>query len=151
MIEVLHTDSKNTDFQQLVHLLDQELAKIDGEEHAFYHQFNAIDHLKHVIVVYQNNIAISCGAIKALDNEAVEVKRMYTLQQYRGKGIASQVLLALENWAKKLNFQITRLETGIRQPDAIRLYQKNGYQVIKNYGQYAGVENSKCFEKSLTK
>lgn len=151
MVKVLYTDSKNKDFQKLVELLDNELAKIDGEEHAFYHQFNAIDHLNHVVVFYQNNTAVSCGAIKALDHETVEVKRMYTLQEYRGKGIATQVLLALEKWAKKLNYLKCRLETGVRQPDAIRLYQKNGYQIIENYGQYMGVENSKCFEKTLTK
>jgi len=41
------------------------------------------------------------------------------------------------------------LETGLRQPEAIALYNKSGYSVIPNYGQYAGKYNSLCFEKSV--
>ncbi|HRZ97651.1 MAG TPA: hypothetical protein P5084_08845 [Paludibacter sp.] len=48
-----------------------------------------------------------------------------------------------------MNFSHCVLETGIRQPDAIRLYEKNGYRTIPNYGQYIGVENSCCFKKRL--
>jgi GNAT superfamily N-acetyltransferase len=79
----------------------------------------------------------------------MEVKRMYTLPEYRGKGIASIVLAELEKWAAELGYQKTVLETGKRQPEAIALYEKNNYRQIPNYGQYAGVENSVCFEKEL--
>jgi GNAT superfamily N-acetyltransferase len=79
----------------------------------------------------------------------MEVKRMYILAPYRGKGTASGVLIQLEKWAAEMNYSHCILETGIRQPDAIRLYGKNGYLPIPNYGQYAGVENSRCFEKAL--
>jgi GNAT superfamily N-acetyltransferase len=74
---------------------------------------------------------------------------MYTLPQHRGKNIATKVLAALEKWATDLGYQKCILETGKRQPEAIRLYQKNGYASIPNYGQYVGVENSVCFEKEL--
>ncbi len=79
----------------------------------------------------------------------MEVKRMYTVPTHRGKGLASQVLNELEKWAGELSYKSCLLETGIKQPEAIRLYQKNGYRIIPNYGQYAGVENSVCFEKHL--
>ena len=74
---------------------------------------------------------------------------MYTLPQQRGKGYASIILNELEVWATELGFTSAVLETGVKQPEAIALYKKNGYNRIDNYGQYAGVENSLCFEKEL--
>ncbi|MEN0003183.1 MAG: GNAT family N-acetyltransferase [Bacteroidota bacterium] len=145
---VLHkTDASDARFQGLVGQLDAELAVIDGEEHAFYHQYNHIDDIKYAIVAMEAGHAIACGAIKHFDTNTVEVKRMYTLADSRGKGLATNVLKALEDWAAALGYQRCVLETGRRQQDAIALYQKNGYTSIPNYGQYIGVENSVCFEK----
>ena len=55
----------------------------------------------------------------------------------------------LEKWARELSCTRCILETGKRQPEAIGLYKRNGYRLIPNYGQYAAVENSVCFEKEL--
>ena len=79
----------------------------------------------------------------------MEVKLMYTAPEQRGQGIAGQVLGNLESWAHELGYARCLLETGIRQPYAIRLYEKHGYTRIPNYGQYAGVANSVCMEKKL--
>jgi putative acetyltransferase len=148
-IETQRTGSSNDDFKKLVTLLDQELSVTDGEDHDFYHQFNHIDKIKHVLVAYEGNEAIGCGAIKAYDSSSMEVKRMYTRPEYRGKGVASKILNELENWAKELSYQKCILETGIKQPEAIALYKKNGYSITENYGQYAGVNASVCFEKKV--
>jgi GNAT superfamily N-acetyltransferase len=79
----------------------------------------------------------------------MEVKRMYTAEEARSKGIASMILAELEKWAAELNYAKCILETGLRQPEAIALYIKNGYKTIPNYGQYAGIENSVCFMKTI--
>ena len=149
-MRVLRTDSDNPDFILLVKQLDAYLAKIDGDEHPFYAQYNKLDKIKHVIVIYDDETAIACGAIKIFEPGSMEVKRMYTLPEYRGKGIASKVLNELEKWAAELSCAKCILETGIRMEEAVLLYQKNGYRRIPNYGQYAGVVNSLCFEKSLS-
>ena len=149
MLTFLRTNSTHQDFISLVRQLDIELATIDGDEHDFYAQYNKIDKINHVVVAYENELPIACGAIKQFSENTMEVKRMYTLAPYRGKGTASGVLVQLEKWAAEMNYSHCILETGIRQPDAIRLYGKNGYLPIPNYGQYAGVENSRCFEKAL--
>ena len=148
-ISFVKVPTSNKDFTNLVQLLDASLAETDGDEHAFYHQFNGLDDIKYRLVAYLDGTAIAIGAIKELTPNAVEVKRMYTLPEYRGKGIGSRVLTALEHWANTLGYEACMLETGKRQPDAIALYQKNGYVVIPNYGQYKGKENSVCFEKKL--
>ncbi|WP_299764844.1 GNAT family N-acetyltransferase [uncultured Dokdonia sp.] len=141
--------STHPDFITLVSYLDAELAQRDGDEHAFYHQFNSIDTLQHCVVLYHESEAVGCGAIKTYDATTVEVKRMYVMPSQRGKGLATQLLLQLEIWAKELDYTKCVLETGIRQPEAIALYKKNGYVQISNYGQYIGIENSVCFEKLL--
>ena len=149
MISIIRTDSDNPDFISLVKDLDAELAVIDGDDHSFYDQFNKIDQIRYALVAYEAGRPVGCGAIKMYDHDTVEVKRMYTLPEGRGKGIATQILAELEAWAAELGYRKCILETGIRQPDAISLYKKNGYRLIPNFGQYAEVENSVCFEKEL--
>lgn len=149
MLTFLRTNSTHQDFISLVRHLDIELATINGDEHSFYVQYNKIDKINHVIIAYENELPIACGAIKQFSENTMEVKRMYTLASNRGKGVASEVLNELEKWAAEMTYSHCVLETGVRQPDAIRLYEKNGYLPIPNYGQYAGVENSRCFEKAL--
>ncbi|HVE59143.1 MAG TPA: GNAT family N-acetyltransferase [Pyrinomonadaceae bacterium] len=146
---VIRTDSENEDFQELVRLLDEDLAIRDGADHSFYAQFNKIDAIKNVVVVYQNELPVGCGAFKKFDDETVEIKRMFVRPEYRGKGVAGIVLKELENWAGEAGFEFAVLETGKKQPEAIRLYEKSGYALIPNYGQYAGIENSICMKKSL--
>lgn len=149
MYKLIRTNSQNKDFIDLVKLLDEDLARRDGEDHSFYAQYNKLDNINHALVLYKNNLPLSIGAIKEFDAESMEVKRMYTLSDFRGQGLAKRVLLELENWADELGYKRCVLETGKRQPEAINLYKKNGYKSISNYGQYLGIENSLCFEKQL--
>lgn len=149
MYRILRTDYTNADFQQLVNMLDKDLAQRDGEEHSFYAQFNKISGILHAIVLYRDDEPAGCGALREFDTETMEVKRMYVTPQKRGQGVASIVLKKLEAWAKEMNYKKCVLETGLRQPEAIRLYEKNNYRRIPNYGQYRQTENSVCFEKEL--
>ncbi len=143
------TNSQDLDFQKLVIELDKDLAIRDGDEHQFYAQFNKITNIKHVIIAFENDFPVGCGAIKEYEEKIIEVKRMFVLPEKRGKGIASMILHELEIWAKELGFEKLILETGNKQHEAINLYKKNNFLITQNYGQYAGVENSVCFEKIL--
>jgi putative acetyltransferase len=149
MIRTIRTSAEHPDFRELVGKLDEELSLRDGAEHPFYAQFNRIDLIPYVIIAYEAGRPVGCGAIKKFSDAAMEVKRMYVLPEWRGKGIASEVLANLEHWAKELGYVKCVLETGKRQPEAIELYTRRGYAVIANYGQYAKVPNSVCFEKFL--
>ena len=149
MITIVKTNSSNKDFINLVKLLDADLAKRDGEDHSFYAQYNKLNNIKYALVLYVNKQPIGIGAIKQFETNCMEVKRMYTLPEFRGQGLATRILLELENWAKELGYHKCVLETGKRQPEAIELYKKNGYKTTPNYGQYKNIENSICFEKYL--
>lgn len=149
MISTIRTDSENKDFRALVKQLDAFLAVTDGDDHDFYNQYNKLDLIKYVVLIYLDNEPLACGAIKQYDETTMEIKRMFTSEKARGKGLASKILLELEIWTKELSFNRCILETGIRQVAAIHLYKKNKYSIIENYGQYSGLKESICFEKLL--
>ncbi len=151
MFKLIRTNSKNKDFIELVRQLDAYLTITDGDEHDFYHQFNGIDHLNYCVLAYNGETAIGCGAIKLYQPEVMEIKRMYTSPDHRNHKIASRLLKELEKWAGELGANKCILETGLRQVEAVQFYRKNDYKEIPNYGQYAGIENSLCFEKKLQK
>jgi GNAT superfamily N-acetyltransferase len=149
MLTIARTNSSSHDFIHLVKQLDAYLAEKDGRDHAFYDQYNKLDKIKYVVVAYENDQPVACGAIKEYDANTMEVKRMFTMPECRGKGVATKVLTELEKWAAELGYKKCMLETGKRQPEAIALYKKSGYKSIPNYGQYIAMDNSVCFEKKM--
>ena len=151
MITLHRTNSDNADFRAMVTLLDHDLKIRDGEDHSFYAQFNTLNRINHALVAYNEGIPVGSGAIRQYNAESIEVKRMFVKPQYRGMGIAGLILKELEAWAGELHFNSCILETGKKQPEAISLYQKAGYSIIPNYGQYQNIENSVCMKKELIK
>jgi putative acetyltransferase len=149
MIQLLRTDSEHPEFLPLVRQLDQYLAGVNGEENDFFAQYNKIDYLKNVVLAFDGNEVVGCGAMKEWESNSMEIKRMFVPSIHRGKGIATLILKELESWAKELGYQQTVLETSKSMEDAVGLYTKTGYQVIPNYGPYEKVETSICFEKIL--
>jgi GNAT superfamily N-acetyltransferase len=77
--------------------------------------------------------AICCGGFKRFAPEVAEIKRMYVVPEARGTGVARQLLERLEAGARDLGFTIVRLDTGDRQPGAVRLYLRAGYHEVANY------------------
>ena len=146
---LVRTQASDPAFGALVIELDKDLAIRDGHEHAFFAQFNTLNDIKHVVLAWYGTPPVGCGAFKPFLDDALEIKRMFVPIGYRKQGIASLVLCDLEEWARELGYRRCVLETGLKQPEAITLYQRNGYTLVPNYGQYAGVASSVCFEKLL--
>jgi putative acetyltransferase len=148
-MDLKRTNSADPDFRRLVVDLDEHLADVDGDEHSYYAQFNGLDQIAHVVVAYEGDEAVGCGAFKRYSDSSVEIKRMYTKPEHRGKKIGALILAELESWASDLGYSESILETGHKQKAAVRLYENSGYSVIPNYDQYAGVESSVCMKKSI--
>lgn len=150
MVRLLRTYSDNPDFQSLVEQLNKDLHDRYGELQEFYSQFNRIDNIPNVVIAYLDDEPAGCGCFKKFDAQSAEVKRMFVIEDARGKGIGAAVLTELENWAAELGYTTLVLEHGNKQPEASKLYQKQGYSVIPNYGQYIGMEaTSTCMRKQL--
>ena len=148
MIVLKRTTSEDADFKYLTNLFDDYLVEIDGDEKDFFAQFNQI-YIKNVVICYENDIAIGCGAFKEYEPNVAEFKRMFVVPASRGKGIASKILTELEGWAKEENFTSCILETSYKLEKAIALYKNFGFEITERYGQYVGVESSICMKKEL--
>lgn len=149
IINIKRTDSSDKHFSILIKLLDSELSDIDKEAHDICKQYNHIETITHVVIAYYDDNPVGCGAIRKYSEEVIEIKRMFVLNNYRDKGIATDILKELENWSKELNYKKCILETGKKLSGAIKFYQKNEYSQIPNYGQYQNMKSSICFEKEL--
>ncbi|MGC4854538.1 GNAT family N-acetyltransferase [Micromonospora sp. DT4] len=101
------------------------------------------------LAVVVSGRAVACGGLQSLDAVTGEIKRMYVRPAYRGRGIASQLLAALEECAFRQGHTVVCLETGTYLPAAIGLYTSCGYEPIPVYGEYVGNPYSVCFAKRL--
>ncbi|TDC39438.1 GNAT family N-acetyltransferase [Micromonospora sp. KC213] len=106
------------------------------------------DDIRYLAVVVDGR-AVACGGVQALDATTGELKRMYVRPAYRGRGIARQLLTALEELAFQQGHSVLCLETGVYLPAAIRLYTSGGYEPIPVYGEYVHNPYSVCFAKHL--
>lgn len=99
------------------------------------------------VIATVDGAGAGCGAIQPIDDQTVELKWMYVRPAHRGTGIARRILAALEDLAAGSHYSLIRLETGTRQPEAIRLYESAGYRPIPPYGPYVHSPLSLCYEK----
>ncbi|WP_199758116.1 GNAT family N-acetyltransferase [Micromonospora sp. Llam0] len=94
--------------------------------------------------------ATGCGALLPLDDGTAEIKRMYVIPRARGTGVATRILHALEDQARRRGIGTLVLATGTKQPDAIRFYEREGYQRSDGYGPYVGEPLARCFTHQLS-
>ncbi|MGP3961388.1 GNAT family N-acetyltransferase [Nonomuraea sp. 3N208] len=93
--------------------------------------------------------AVGCGAVQPVDAVTGELKRMYVVPGHRGQGIATSLLSALEELARGLGYRRLRLATGVRQPEAIALYERCAYTLTEPYGKYVDAPLTRCYQKAL--
>jgi len=148
-IELKRTNSENKDFIKLVIELEKHLTYADEEAHSECKPCSKLETIKHVVIAYIEGEAVGCGAIRKYDTDTIEVKRMFVSVNVRGEGVGSKILIELEIWAKQLGFKKSILETGNILPEAVRLYKKNNYIHIPNYGYYENMERVFVFSKEL--
>ena len=139
------------DAQRLFNELWAEVDRLYGNEAPSGGQLAGVDEPRAAFVIARDGeAAIGCGAIRPLHNDVAEVKRMYVVPSARGRGIGRQILGALEQIAREHGFSGLWLETGLRQPAAIRLYENLGYTRIAGFGDYKDDPLSVCYGKQLS-
>ena len=136
-------------FTALTCALDRDLDERYGKQMDFYGAFNHSSDVQQALYAALDGDPVGCGCFKPFSDGTVEMKRVFVRKGLRGRGIARAVMSALEAWARELGYQSAVLETGILQPEAIRLYEAAGYKRIPNYPPYENVKESVCYQKTL--
>ena len=151
-IEIAPEPFESADAQRLIAALDEGLAALYPPEQRFGPNFKA-HHAEEgrgaFLVARVQGRAEGCGALRVLDPDTAEVKRMYVTPELRGHGVARAILDQLEVKARALGVTRLVLETGTLQLAAIRLYEHSGFRLTECWGEYAGVPTSVCYEKLI--
>ena len=92
---------------------------------------------------------VGCGAVRRIEAFTGEIKRMYVSPGERGRGVGRGLLAALEEEARALGMARVLLEAGLRQPEAIALYERAGFSRVDPFGEYVGSPLSVCMAKDL--
>lgn len=90
------------------------------------------------VVAQEDDEYVSCGCLRELGGGVAEIKRMYTAPKWRHRGLGYAILTALEEHARVSRHTKLVLETGRKQRDALKLYERSGYGEIPNFGPYVG-------------
>jgi GNAT superfamily N-acetyltransferase len=153
MLDVRETDPFAPESIRLIGELWQELGVLCPEvKGAPFQPTDIIGKGTAFIIAWLDDAAVGCSAFQPLEkNETsiAEIKRMYVQPTVRGRGIARTILMKLEQLASDCRYELVRLETGKKQPDAVHLYETADYYHIDTYGRHAADPMSVCFEKIL--
>ena len=150
MIATKRTTAADLDFKSLIVDLDKEFWVRYPDTQQNFEPYNKIDLSARVVVAYLNHKVVGCGCFRSMgEDRTLEIKRMYVVPELRGKGIAKIILRELEQWGREEGFTHSKLETGIKQPEAIAVYKKEAYIQIPNYPPYVDVAESICMSKRL--
>jgi len=141
------------DAARLIAALNAELTSAFPEPGANHFGLSAADVTEGdgaFLIAYLDETAVGCGALRRLDAETGELKRMYVDPSARGRGLGRQLVAALEHEALSLGLTTLVLETGARLTRAVELYEGMGYRPIPLFGEYlTSPDTSLCFGKSL--
>ena len=138
--------------QALISALNAEITELYPEEDANFFRLDASEVAPGrgaFLVATVDGEVVGCGAVRRLDGADAEIKRMYVMPSFRGRGIGRALLGALEGEARSLGATRLVLETGERMPEAVAFYERAGFTVIPPFDEYVGARLSLCMGKEL--
>ena len=150
-MRVIHTDGRDKRFENLCDELDNYLNNIIGEENQKnqYNRYNTLEDIHDVILIEDKSDSVACGGFKRYDEFTAEVKRVYVKETERRRRFGKIVMDEVEKVALKKGYKNLILETGRNLEGAQKMYIKLGFEVINNFGQYIGNEESICMKKVI--
>ena len=147
------TDGGNEDFKKFYLLTEEYYSKIVGgkDNRLGFMPYNLSDSIGDVIIAYDSGKAVACAGLKGYSRSDAEIKRVWVQPEYRGKGIATKLMVAVEEKARCMGFERAILQTREIMTDAVALYEKLGYSRIENYPPYDKLDGAVCFAKRLAR
>ena len=146
---IKETQPNAQDAIDLMEELSKNLELITGDsgKNSFNSNDVSVPRSLFVVAYSEKGEAVGCGAIRPINNEVAEVKRMFA--KIKGIGVGSEILKHLEKEAQKLGYYVLWLETRLINKSAVSFYEKEGYHRISNYGKYINKPEAVCFEKNI--
>ena len=150
-VKIEHLDPDSAAVQALIAASD---AFYDGLYPPESNHLEATSDLKQEHVIFMGcrigDELVASGGAKLMsdDGDYAEIKRVFVLENFRGRGLSRQIMEALESELRNRGVTLFRLETGIRQPEALGLYRKLGYRERDPFGAYRADPFSVFMEKS---
>ncbi len=149
-IEIERVSADSAESRQLMAELSADIDQLFGNEEPGSVDFARLDAPGVIFLIARQGISpIGCGAIRPGNSGVAEVKRVYVREAARRQGVAREIMRALERIARETGFNEIWLETGLRQPAAMRLYESLGYRRIAAFGEYKDDPQSVCYGKPL--
>lgn len=151
-MSIILLDPASAAAQRLIAFSDEYMAALYPAESNHLESLNALREPKVLFIGLEvDGQVVACGAVKTLDNDGVygEIKRVFVTLEHRGKGHSKRIMLRLEEHLRQTGVGIARLETGIRQAEAIALYRRLGYAERGPFGSYRPDPLSLFMEKRM--
>jgi N-acetylglutamate synthase-like GNAT family acetyltransferase len=148
-MRILETQPNTQDAISLMEQLSNSLEVITGDsgKNSFNSNDVCVPRSLFVVAYNEDGEAMGCGAIRPINEDIAEVKRMFA--KTKAVGVGSEILQHLENQARKLGYSALWLETRLINKRAVSFYEKRGYHRISNYGKYVNKPEAICFEKNI--
>lgn len=135
--------------RQLIEALCSEMSERYGRPPSPFSSSEAAKTKEVFLVARSAGRPVGCGALRRFEDETAEIKRMYVAPEGRRGGIGRKIIAELERHAVQFGYKRIVLETGIRQPEAQRMYESCAYKRIPAFGNYMGNPTSVCYEKMM--
>jgi putative acetyltransferase len=151
-VVVQRVDILSAPARALIEALNAELSGRYPEEGATHFRLDpgeVADGQGAFLIASSSGKPVGCGAVRRIEARTGEIKRMYVSPDARGRGIGRAVLAALEAEARALGIVRLVLETGLRQGEALALYERDGFSRIPPFGEYVKSPLSVCMAKDL--
>ena len=151
-LRVRRSDISSPEARALITTLNAELSALYPEQGATHFRLDADEVAEGrgvFLIAFVDGAPVGCGAVRRIAEGTGEIKRMFVRPEARGRGVGRALLMTLESEARRLGFARLLLETGVRQTEAIALYESAGFTSRVPFGEYAGSPLSVCMGKEL--
>ena len=150
-LEFRWTDGTNKVFHKFYLITEDYYNRIVGgaENRKSFIPYNISTSIQDVLIAYIDDVPVACSGLKKYSESDIEIKRVWVEPEYRGHHIATDMMKIIEDKAKQQGFQKIILQTREIMKDAVKLYEKLGYNRINNYPPYNKLDGAICFAKEL--
>lgn len=141
-MNIVSMKSADSNAMNLFSLHDDYMMDFLGDDKCFYTRYSEKENLENIWVIYSDGSPVGCIAYRKKDDGVGEVKRLYIVKEYRGKGISKELLKTVECYAKEQGCYTLFLDTRITLEPAVSIYRSFGFNIVFQQGLYIQMEKN---------